>query len=92
VQGACLTVTRAAEGLFEADLLDETLARTALRRFGRGSAGEHSSARWRWATVWAVTSSAGHVDEVGVLDAAEDRGRDVALRWRVRRTLRVRRF
>ena len=32
VQGACLTVTAQGEGWFTADLLDETLQRTALRR------------------------------------------------------------
>ena len=37
VQGACLTVTSVGDGVFTADLLDETLRRTALREMGGGA-------------------------------------------------------
>ena len=79
VQGACLTVTRVDGGLFEADLLDETLRLTAFRRLGEG-------ARVNLERALALGDRlgghlvGGHVDEVGALCAVEDRGRDVALR------------
>ena len=80
VQGACLTVTSAGDGVFTADLLDETLRRTALREVGEG-------ARVNLERALAVGDRlgghivSGHVDECGTLAAIEDRGRDVA--WRV---------
>ncbi|MDR2849109.1 MAG: riboflavin synthase [Verrucomicrobiota bacterium] len=80
VQGACLTVTSAGAGCFTADLLDETLRRTALRRFGTG-------ARVNLERALAVGDRlgghivSGHVDECGLLGGIEDRGRDVA--WRI---------
>lgn len=80
VQGACLTVTSVGSGFFTADLLDETLQRTALRQLGEG-------ARVNLERALAVGDRlgghivSGHVDECGRLAGVEDRGRDVA--WRV---------
>ena len=80
VQGACLTVTSMGDGTFTADLLDETLQRTALRRRGEG-------ARVNLERALAVGDRlgghivSGHVDECGTLDAVENRGRDFA--WRI---------
>jgi riboflavin synthase len=80
VQGACLTVTSVGAGFFTADLLDETLQRTALRQLGEG-------ARVNLERALAVGDRlgghivSGHVDECGRLAGVEDRGRDVA--WRV---------
>jgi riboflavin synthase len=80
VQGACLTVTAESEGLFRADMLDETLRRTALQKLGNG-------ARVNLERALAVGDRlgghfvSGHVDETGTLIMIEPRGRDVA--WRV---------
>lgn len=80
VQGACLTVTSFGGGGFTADLLDETLQRTALRRLGEGS-------RVNLERALAVGDRlgghivSGHVDECGTLSAVENRGRDFA--WRI---------
>jgi riboflavin synthase len=80
VQGACLTVTSAGDGVFMADLLDETLRRTALSRFGEGT-------RLNLERALAMGDRlgghivGGHVDECGVLNGIENRGRDFA--WRV---------
>jgi len=80
VQGACLTVTSVGDGVFTADLLDETLRRTALQKAGEG-------ARVNLERALAVGDRlgghivSGHVDECGTLAAVEDRGRDIA--WRV---------
>jgi riboflavin synthase len=80
VQGACLTVTSVGAGRFTADLLDETLRRTALRRIGEGT-------RVNLERALAVRDRlgghivSGHVDECGVLGGVENRGRDFA--WRV---------
>ncbi|HNX35446.1 MAG TPA: riboflavin synthase [Kiritimatiellia bacterium] len=81
VQGACLTVTAVGNGFFTADVLDETLRRTALQARGEG-------ARVNLERALAVGDRlgghivSGHVDECGTLSGIEDRGRDVA--WRVR--------
>lgn len=81
VQGACLTVTSVGEGVFTADLLDETMSRTALRRLGH-------DARVNLERALAVGDRlgghivSGHVDETGTLGTVENRGRDFA--WRVR--------
>jgi len=80
VQGACLTVTSAGAGSFTADLLDETLQRTALRGLGEGSRVNLERALALGDRLGGHIVS-GHVDEVGRLAGAEDRGRDVA--WRV---------
>ncbi|HRT29086.1 MAG TPA: riboflavin synthase, partial [Kiritimatiellia bacterium] len=77
VQGACLTVTAQGEGWFTADLLDETLQRTALRRLGEGARVNLERALALGDRLGGHIVS-GHVDERGVLSAIEDRGRDVA--------------
>ena len=80
VQGACLTVTSMGDGMFTADLLNETLQRTALRRRGEG-------ARVNLERALAVGDRlgghivSGHVDECGTLGAIENRGRDFM--WRI---------
>lgn len=79
VQGACLTVTRVGRGFFEADVLDETLRRTALQRIGEGSRVNLERALALGDRLGGHIVS-GHVDEVGTLCALEARGRDAALR------------
>jgi len=81
VQGACLTVTSVGTGFFTADLLDETLRRTALRQLGEGARVNLERALALGDRLGGHIVS-GHVDETGALEAVEDRGRDVA--WRVR--------
>ena len=80
VQGACLTVTSVGDGVFTADLLDETLRRTALREMGGGARVNLERALAMGDRLGGHIVS-GHVDECGTLAAVEDRGRDVA--WRV---------
>jgi len=77
VQGACLTVTAHGDGWFTADVLDETLQRTALRRLGEGARVNLERALALGDRLGGHIVS-GHVDERGVLSAIEDRGRDVA--------------
>ena len=80
VQGACLTASAFGEGWFTAEVLDETLQRTALRDFREG-------ARLNLERALAVGERlgghivSGHVDETGTLLEAHDRGRDIL--WRV---------
>lgn len=79
VQGVCLTVTESRPGYFTADLLDETLMRTALRQLSEG-------ARLNLERALALGDRlgghivSGHVDETGTVEAIEERGRDIALR------------
>ncbi len=80
VQGACLTVTSIGAGLFTADLLDETLRRTAMYGMGEGSRINLERALALGDRLGGHIVS-GHVDECGKLASAEDRGRDIA--WRV---------
>ncbi len=80
VQGACLTVTALRAGEFDADLLDETLRRTALGRLGAGARLNLERALALGERLGGHIVS-GHVDETGRLDAVERRGRDVA--WRI---------
>jgi riboflavin synthase len=80
VQGACLTVTAVFDGAFAADLLDETLARTALRERGQGARVNLERALALGDRLGGHIVS-GHVDETGRLLAVEPRGRDVS--WRV---------
>ena len=80
VQGACLTVTAVGDGYFTADLLDETLRRTALPQLGEGARVNLERALAMGDRLGGHIVS-GHVDECGTLSAIEDRGRDVA--WRV---------
>ncbi len=79
VQGACLTVTAAGDGFFTADLLDETLQRTALRQLGEGSRLNLERALALGDRLGGHIVS-GHVDETGTVAAISDRGRDLALR------------
>ena len=81
VQGACLTVTSVSDGAFTADLLDETLSRTALRERGEGARVNLERALALGDRLGGHIVS-GHVDEAGRLAGVEPRGgRDVA--WRV---------
>ncbi len=79
VQGACLTVARLGATTFGADLLDETLSRTALGALGSGAAVNLERAL-RPADRLGGHIVTGHVDETGRIEAIEPRGRD----WRVR--------
>lgn len=79
VQGVCLTVARLGVQEFGADLLDETLSRTALGALEAG-AGVNLERALRPADRLGGHIVAGHVDETGRLEAIEPRGRD----WRVR--------
>jgi riboflavin synthase len=79
VQGACLTVARLAPGVFGADLLDETLSRTALGALASGAAVNLERALRPTDRLGGHLVS-GHVDEAGRITAIEPRGRD----WRVR--------
>lgn len=80
VQGACLTVTSVGTGVFTADLLDETLQRTALRSLGEGANVNLERALAVGDRLGGHIVS-GHVDECGRLAGVEDRGRDIV--WRV---------
>lgn len=80
VQGACLTVTSVGEGNFTADLLDETLQRTALRRLGERARVNLERALALGDRLGGHIVS-GHVDECGTLNGIEDRGRDVM--WQI---------
>lgn len=79
VQGACLTVTQVSDGVFTADLLDETMACTALRQLGEGAHVNLERALALGDRLGGHIVS-GHIDEVGMLSAIEDRGRDGVLR------------
>ena len=79
VQGACLTVARLEAGAFGADLLDETMARTALGSLAAG-AGVNLERALRPTDCLGGHIVSGHVDETGRIEAIEARGRD----WRVR--------
>jgi riboflavin synthase len=79
VQGACLTVTRIGNGIFDADLLDETMQRTALGALANGAAMNLERAL-RMGDRLGGHMVAGHVDEVGRVVAIEPRGRDRRVR------------
>jgi len=79
VQGACLTVARIEPDAFGADLLDETMARTALGALGAGAAVNLERAL-RPADRLGGHIVLGHADETGRIEAIEPRGRN----WRVR--------
>jgi riboflavin synthase len=81
VQGACLTVTALLPDGFTADLLDETLQRTALQRLGPGARVNLERALALGDRLGGHLVS-GHVDECGTLLSVEARGRDAV--WRVR--------
>lgn len=80
VQGACLTVTGFDSGWFTADILDETLQRTALRQLREESRLNLERALALGERLGGHIVS-GHVDETGTLLRIEKRGRDVA--WRI---------
>ena len=80
VQGACLTVTAFGDGWFTADILDETVQRTALRTLREGSRLNLERALALGDRLGGHIVS-GHIDETGTLLGIEYRGRDIA--WRV---------
>ncbi|MDD2600700.1 MAG: riboflavin synthase [Kiritimatiellae bacterium] len=79
VQGACLTVTGLTESSFTADILDETMLRTALQELGQGARVNLERALMLGARLGGHLVS-GHIDETGVIAAIENRGRDIVLR------------
>ena len=79
VQGACLTVRPLAPDRFAADLLDETLDRTAFRSLPAGTAVNLERAL-RPCDRLGGHFVAGHVDETGVIAAISPRGRDKVFR------------
>ena len=80
VQGACLTASAIGEGWFTAEVLDETLQRTAFRGFPSG-------ARLNLERALALGDRlgghivSGHIDETGTLVETRGRSRDTV--WRV---------
>ncbi len=78
VQGACLTVVEVRADGFAADLLDETLARTALPSLARGARLNLERAL-RMGDRLGGHIVSGHIDEAGRVVAIAPRGRDVAL-------------
>jgi len=80
VQGVCLTVTSFNDNSFTADLLDETMIRTALHRVSSGSKVNLERALAVGDRLGGHIVS-GHVDESGVMLAIDKRGRDIALRF-----------
>jgi riboflavin synthase len=81
VQGACLTVTAARADGFSADVLDETLERTALRGLTAGAAVNLERAL-RLCDRLGGHVVTGHVDACGSVAAVSNRGRDRVLRVR----------
>lgn len=79
VQGVCLTVARLGDAAFGADLLDETLTRTALAALHVG-AGVNLERAVRPTDRLGGHVVSGHVDDAGRIETIEPRGRD----WRVR--------
>ena len=80
VQGVCLTVTQIHEGGgFTVDLLDETLARTALGRLPANALLNLERAL-RFSDRLGGHIVSGHVDECGRVARVETRGRDHAVR------------
>ena len=86
VQGACLTVTAFGDGWFTADILDETVQRTALRTLREGSRLNLERALALGDRLGGHIVS-GHIDETGTLLGIEDRGRDVAWQLKCSQTL-----
>jgi len=86
VQGACLTVSRFGDGWFTADILDETVERTALRVLREGSRLNLERALALGNRLGGHIVS-GHIDETGTLASIEDRGRDAAWRLTCSQTL-----
>lgn len=78
VQGACLTVVEVRADGFAADLLDETLARTALASLARGTRLNLERAL-RMGDRLGGHLVSGHIDETGRVAALAAHGRDLAL-------------
>ena len=78
VQGVCLTVAALNANGFTADLLDETLRRSALGRLGTGSRVNLERAMKLGDRLGGHIVS-GHVDETGVLVSVREAGRDFEL-------------
>ena len=79
VQGACLTMTSFGGGSFAADLLDETMSKTALQSLGKGAKVNLERALAVGERLGGHIVS-GHVDETGALLSVKNRGRDYELR------------
>ncbi|MFA7173858.1 MAG: riboflavin synthase [Kiritimatiellia bacterium] len=79
VQGACLTVTGLTENSFTADLLDETMSRTALQELGQGTRVNLERALMLGSRLGGHLVS-GHIDETGVITSIENRSRDFIMR------------
>lgn len=79
VQGACLTVTGITANSFTADLLDETMNRTALQELGGGAQVNLERALTLSDRLGGHIVS-GHIDETGMITSIENRGRDFVLR------------
>lgn len=79
VQGVCLTVDAIVRGGFEADLLDETLRRTALGDLPAGAAVNLERAMKAGGRLGGHIVQ-GHVDEKGSVAALNPAGRDFELR------------
>lgn len=78
VQGACLTVTEAGADVFCADLLDETLSRTALDTLPMGARVNLERAL-RLGDRLGGHIVSGHIDETGVIQRIAHHGRDIGL-------------
>ena len=78
VQGVCLTVAAPAADGFTADLLDETLRRSALGRLAPGARVNLERAL-RLGDRLGGHLVSGHVDETGVLVSVREAGRDFEL-------------
>ena len=78
VQGVCLTVAALDGDGFTADLLDETLRRSALGRIGRGARVNLERAMKLGDRLGGHIVS-GHVDETGAIASVREAGRDYEL-------------
>jgi riboflavin synthase len=78
VQGACLTVVEVSGSGFAADVLDETLMRTALARLRPGERVNLERAL-RVGDRLGGHIVSGHIDETGTILRIENHGRDVGL-------------
>lgn len=78
VQGACLTVVACSDEGFDADVLDETLSRTALVGLPIGASLNLERALQLGDRLGGHLVS-GHVDETGRIQGIERQGRDVVL-------------
>jgi len=81
VNGACLTVAGTSHGLFEADVLDETLDCTTLGSFKQGARVNLERAL-RMSDRLGGHFVSGHIDAMGAVSEVRQRGRDTVLRVR----------